>query len=159
MLAMYTNGRYTLCKDMKIKDLKIPSPSLLLKHYRHLLTIQNAGLLVAVVIALSWVWGSVVTLQKNYKYQREVDANDQLIEVRKLQNKTYQYQQAYYKSDEFLELSARAKLGLALPGEALVLLPSSDGKKHTDATKTVATTSAATESNFARWMRFLFESH
>lgn len=139
--------------------MKIPSISLIIKRYRHLLTIQNAGLLVAVVIALSWVWGSVVTLQKNYKYQREVDANDQLIEVRKLQNKTYQYQQAYYKSDEFLELSARAKLGLALPGEALVLLPSSDGIKDTDATKTVATTSAATESNFARWMRFLFESH
>ena len=139
--------------------MKIPSFSLIIKRYRHLLTIQNAGLVVAVVIALSWVWGSVVTLQKNYKYQREVDANNQLIEVRKLQNKTYQYQQAYYKSDEFLELSARAKLGLALPGEALVLLPSSEGIKDTDATKTVATVSATTESNFAQWMRFLFESH
>lgn len=113
----------------------------------------------AVVIALSWVWGSVVTLQKNYKYQREVDANNQLIEVRKLQNKTYEYQQAYFKSDEFLELSARAKLGLALPGEALVLLPSSEGIKDTDASKTVATVAATTESNFAQWMRFLFESH
>lgn len=139
--------------------MKIPSISLTIKRYRHLLTIQNAGLLIAVLIALNWVWGSVVTLQKNYKYQRQVDTNNQLIELRKLQNKTYEYQQAYYKSDEFLELSARAKLGLALPGERLVLLPSSEGIKDTDATKTVAAVSTVTESNFARWMRFLFESH
>lgn len=129
-----------------------------LKQYRHLLTVQNAGLLVAVVIALSWVWGSVATLQKNYKYQRQVDANAQLIELRKLQNKTYEYQQAYYKSEEFLELSARAKLGLALPGEHLVLLPSSEAIKDTVTTQTTTPVVNA-ESNFAQWMRFFFESH
>lgn len=129
-----------------------------LRRYRHLLTIQNAGLAVAVLIALSWVWGSVVTLQKNYKYQRQVDENAQLIELKKLQNKTYEYQQAYYKSDEFLELSARAKLGLALPGEHLVILPSSEAIKDTVA-KQVVTVSTETESNFAKWIRFLFESH
>lgn len=138
--------------------MKIPDLSLTLRRYRHLLTIQNAGLAVAVLIALSWVWGSVVTLQKNYKYQRQVDENAQLIELRKLQNKTYEYQQAYYKSDEFLELSARAKLGLALPGEHLVILPSSEAIKDTVA-KQVVTVSTETESNFAKWIRFLFESH
>lgn len=138
--------------------MKIPDLSLTLRRYRHLLTIQNAGLAVAVLIALSWVWGSVVTLQKNYKYQRQVDENAQLIELKKLQNKTYEYQQAYYKSDEFLELSARAKLGLALPGEHLVILPSSEAIKDTVA-KQVVTVSTETESNFAKWIRFLFESH
>jgi hypothetical protein len=144
---------------MKIKDIQLPSFSSLVKQYRHLLTIQNAGLLVAVVIALSWVWGSVVTLQKNYKYQRQVDANTQSIELAKLQNKTYQYQQAYFKSDEFLELSARAKLGKALPGEHLVLLPSSDAIKDTVSTQKTAIATVEAESNFARWIRFLFESH
>jgi cell division protein FtsL len=139
--------------------MKIPSITQLLQRYRHLLTIQNAGLAIAVIIALSWVWGSVVTLQKNYKYQRQVDDNNQQIELTKLQNKTLEYQQAYFKSDEFLELSARAKLGLALPGEHLVLLPSSEAIKDTAASPKVVAVTAATESNFARWMRFLFESH
>lgn len=143
---------------MKIKAPKLAPISVIVKRYRHLLTIQNVSLLVAVVIALSWVWGSVVTLQKNFKYQREVDMNAQLIELAKLQNKTYQYQQAYYKSDEFLELSARAKLGLALPGEHLVLLPSSDGIKDTVTTQKTTTVAVEAESNFAQWMRFLFES-
>ena len=142
---------------MKIKDVRVASFSSLVKRYRHLVTVQNAGLVVAVLIALSWVWGSVTTLQKNYKYQRQVDENNQLIQLKKLQNKTYQYQQAYYKSDEFLELSARAKLGLALPGEHLVLLPSSEAIKDTVTTKTTTVT-VTTESNFSQWMRFLFEA-
>lgn len=129
-----------------------------LRQYRHLLTIQNAGLVVAIVIALGWVWGSVVTLQKNYKYQRQVDTNNQLIELKKLQNKTYEYQQAYYKSDEFLELSARSQLGLAFPGEHLVLLPSSEGITDKTAAQPVAHTVTEPESNFARWIHFLFES-
>ena len=129
-----------------------------LKRYRHLLTIQNAGLTVAVLIALSWIWGAVVTLQRNYTYQRQVDANNQLIELTKVQSKTYQYQQAYYKSDEYIELTAREKLGKALPEEHLVLLPSSAGVQDT---VTIAKSTAPVEqdSNFTRWMRFLFETH
>lgn len=138
--------------------MKVPSVTQLVQRYRHLLTIQNAGLAIAVIIALSWVWGSVVTLQKNYKYQRQVDENNQRIELTKLQNKTYEYQQAYFKSDEFLELSARAKLGLALPGEHLVLLPSSESVKDTVSEQKTTIITANAESNFARWMRFLFES-
>ena len=138
--------------------MKVPDVPQLIQRYRHLLTIQNAGLAIAVIIALSWVWGSVVTLQKNYKYQRQVDENNQRIELTKLQNKTYEYQQAYFKSDEFLELTARAKLGLALPGERLVLLPSSEGIKDTVSVQKASAVTADNESNFARWMRFLFEA-
>jgi hypothetical protein len=138
--------------------MKVPDVTQLIPRYRHLLTIQNAGLAIAVIIALSWVWGSVVTLQKNYKYQRQVDENNQRIELTKLQNKTYEYQQAYFKSDEFLELTARAKLGLALPGERLVLLPSSEGIKDTVSAQKASAVTADNESNFARWMRFLFEA-
>ena len=131
-----------------------PQFSGLLKRYRHLLTIQNAGLAIAVVISLSWVWGSVVTLQKNYKYQRQVDDNKQLIALTKLQNQTYQYQQAYYKSNEFLELSARAKLDKALPGERLVVLPSSDDVKDVVAVQKASITRE--ESNFVKWISFFF---
>jgi hypothetical protein len=138
--------------------MKLPDVTQLIQRYRHLLTIQNAGLAIAVIIALSWVWGSVVTLQKNYKYQRQVDENNQRIELTKLQNKTYEYQQAYFKSDEFLELTARAKLGLALPGERLVLLPSSEAIKDTVSVQKASAVTADNESNFARWMRFLFEA-
>lgn len=129
-----------------------------MRQYRHFLTIQNAGLLISVVVALSWVWGSVDTLQRNYTYQRQVDANNQRIELAKIQNKTYEYQQAYYKSDEYLELSARTYLSKALPGERLVILSSSSGIK--DSVLPVTSASPVEqESNFVRWMDFFFNTH
>ena len=125
--------------------------------YNHLITIQNAGLLLAGVIALSWVWGAVATLQKNYAYQREVDENSHQIEMMKLQNQNYQYMQAYYKSEEYLELSARQKLGLAKPGEKLVILPSSEGLVDAVAdARNVETQPAVEESNFSKWLQLLF---
>ena len=144
---------------MKIKPININSIGQLIKKYRQTVTIQSVGLFVAVIIATSWIWGSIITLQKNYKYQRQVDANNQLIELQKLRNKTYKYQQAYYKSDEFLELSARAKLGKAFPGEHLVLLPSSENIVDSVDVRSAPSTPSAAESTFMRWIRFLFNSH
>ncbi|HMR72689.1 MAG TPA: septum formation initiator family protein [Candidatus Saccharibacteria bacterium] len=140
---------------MKPKKPKTQLLHRIASQYRHLLTIQNAGLAVALLVALSWIWGAVVTLQKNYQHQQQVDANNQRIAVTKLQNQNLQFQQAYLKSDEFLELSARQKLGLAQPGEHLVMLPSSEG-----ITDKVATDQPATmpdeQDNFTRWLQFFF---
>ena len=137
---------------------KQPKPHLfhrLISQYRHLLTIQNAGLAVALLVALSWIWGAVVTLQKNYQPQQQVDANNQSIAVTKLQNQNLQFQQAYLKSDEFLELSARQKLGLAQPGERLVMLPSSEGITDKVTTDQPAATPDE-QDNFTRWLQFFF---
>lgn len=134
--------------------MKLPSISSLFERYRHLATIQNAGLLLALIVAVSWVWGAVVTLQKNYQHQQQVDANTQRIEILKLQNQNLLFQQAYYKSDEFLELSARQKLGLALPGERLVILPSSEGV--VDESKTSEQAIVEDKDNFSRWLIFFF---
>ena len=117
------------------------------------LSIQNVGVLVAAAITLSWIWGAAMTLQKNYTYQRQVDLNKQQIEIMKLQNENATYQQEYYKSDEYLELSAREQLGLARPGEKLVVLPSSANVKDTTP---VAKYSVSEESNFSKWMQLFF---
>ncbi len=132
----------------------IPS---LINRYRHLVTIQSVGLAVALLIALSWMWGAVTTLQKNYRHQRQVDINSQQIELAKLQNQNYKYQQAYYSSEEFLELSARQKLGKALPGEHLVMLPSSENIKDV-VVKSLEPVKATNESNLERWISFFFEA-
>lgn len=127
----------------------------LYRKYQHLVTVQNAGLVAALLVALVWVWGAVSTLQQNYQHQRQVDANTRKIELMKLQNQNYAYQQAYFKSDEFLELSARQKLGKALPGEKLVLLPSSEAIVDTVVPPSVARP-ATEESNFSKWTSFFF---
>jgi len=127
----------------------------LLHRYRHYLTIQNGTIALAFIIAMGWMWGTVQTLQKNFTYQRQVDVLAQNVELEKLRNQNLQFQQRYFKSDEFLELSARQRLGKASPGEKLIILPDSRG--------VVDATSPTTEqvvpvkaSNFSQWLRFFF---
>jgi len=120
---------------------------------KHHLTIQNGAVVLALLIALGWIWGTVTTLQQNFKFQQQVDELDQEVKLMKLQNENLTFQKRYLKSDEFLELSARQRLGKAAPGEHLVILPSSSDIKDTakpTVTKTIET------SNFSQWMSFFF---
>lgn len=127
-----------------------------LHSWQHHATIQNGALVLALLIALSWSWGTVSTLQKNFQLQQEVDALQQEVELAQLQNQNLQFQQNYLRSNEFLEITAREKLGKAAKGEKLVILPDSSGVKDQ---ATVAKTPAKTaekSGNFSQWMRFFF---
>jgi len=117
------------------------------------MTIQNGAVVVALVIAVGWVWGTVTTLQENFKFQQQVDQLDQEVKLMKLQNENLTFQKRYYKSDEFLELSARQRLGKAAPGEHLVILPSSSDIK--DTAKPIVKKTVEV-SNFSQWMSFFF---
>lgn len=136
-------------------SIKIPTWKQLRDRLWPHMTVQNIGLAVAGAIAISWVWGSVETLQRNYQHQRSVDANKQKIELMKLQNQNLSYQKAYYTSSEFLELEARERLGLGYPGEKLVILPSSRGIVDTAASTPHADSShSVDQSNFQKWLDF-----
>lgn len=129
----------------------------LLQRYRHYLTIQNGTIVLAFVIAMGWMWGTVETLQKNFRYQQEVDALTQNVELEQLRNQNLQFQQQYYRSDEFLELSARQRLGKANPGEKLIILP--DSRDIIDETATQDVPVARQQaSNLAQWIQFFFGS-
>lgn len=129
----------------------------MLNRYRHLFTIQNGTIMFAFVIALGWVWGTVQTLQKNFTYQQQVDTLTETIELEKLRNENLKFQQQYYKSAEFLELSARQRLGKASPGEKLIILPDSRNIKDTaQAEADPAAVVAVETSNLSQWIRFFF---
>jgi len=126
-----------------------------LNRYRHYLTIQNGTIVLAAIIALGWVWGTVQTLQKNFAYQQQVDTLAETVELEKLRNENLEFQQQYFKSDEFLELSARQRLGKANPGEKLIILP--DSRDIVDKqTNTEAAPPAVQASNMSQWMQFFF---
>ena len=128
----------------------------LLHRYRHYLTIQNGTIIVAFLISMGWVWGTVQTLQKNFTYQQQVDALTQNVELERLRNENLKFQQQYFRSEEFLELSARQRLGKAAPGEKLIILP--DSRNIVDTVKPSADARPATvrASNLSQWVRFFF---
>ena len=127
----------------------------LLHRYRHYLTIQNGTIVLALLIAMGWMWGTVQTLQKNFTYQQQVDTLTENVELEELRNQNLQFQQRYFKSDEFLELSVRQRLGKANPGEKLIIFP--DSRAIVDeASATTDTLQRVRPSNLSQWMQFFF---
>ena len=136
------------------------------KKLRHLWraygTLNNVVIAVALIIAASWAWGSISMMQTNFSAQKSVDDQQRDLELMQLEVDTLQFQQNYYKSDEYKDLAARMNLGLASPGEKVLLLPKNsdaviagdkaDAKKETQ-TSTQSTSQAA--SNLEQWMNFL----
>ena len=131
------------------------------KTYYHIsrtyFTLNNLVIAVAFVIAASWAWGSVGVLQRNYALQREIDAKERAVQVAQLEALTLEYEQKYYQTQEYQELEVRERLGLAFPGESVVILPP-NSQQATNSEQTIADQTAAIVevSNFQQWIRFLF---
>ena len=131
-------------------------------HVRHnYLTMNNIVLLVAAMIALSWAWSSVQAVQRNYQLQRDVDDKRRQLALTELQTATLEYEQRYYKSREYQTLEVKRRLGLAEPGEkVLVLPPNSQQAKAADPGGQSSDLSLAVDAPapppFQQWMNFLF---
>lgn len=119
------------------------------------LTLNNGVLAVALLITASWVWGTVGAIQQNFVLQQEVDGLGQQIAFQELQNQTLQFENQYYGSREYLELSARAHLNKANEGEKLLVLPPNT-VSDTSPPTTQSVTPISKRSNFQQWIYFLF---
>ena len=118
------------------------------------LTLNNIVLIAALVLAGSWALGAIGTLNHNYDLQRQVDQAQLDNQLIKLQNQNLKLEQAYFQTNEFLDLQARALLGKANPGEHLVLLPKSATPPDQNNNQSVAEVPA--KSNLNQWVDFLF---
>ena len=85
--------------------------------------IRRLGLMVFVAILLLMTWSGIKVVERNYALQKQINELQQEVEVSKLQNDTLRLSNDYYKTDTYLELSARQNFGLAMPGETEVLIP------------------------------------
>ena len=128
-------------------------------HIRHnYLTLNNAVILIAFIIAAGWVWGSLDVMQRNYKLQKELDDKSRQLIVAQLDTDSAKLEQRYYKTDEYKELAVRQRLGLVVPGESVLILPanSESVKNANKVNLAVSTPEPVQLSNFSQWMNFLF---
>ena len=130
----------------------------LLYRIRHrVFTTNNVVALVALFIAVSWAWGSVNVLQRNYALQREIDDKNRDLKLTQLKVDTERFQQSYYKSDEYKELAVRQRLGLVFPDEKVLILPeNSTEAAASDGRNTAQRTITLQPTNVEQWMNFLF---
>ncbi len=122
---------------------------------RDYLTLNNIVVAVAIVVAMSWAWGSIEAMQYNYELQRSIDNKQQQVEIERLKVSLLEYESKYYQSEEYLELAVRQRMGRGLPGERQLIVPSTD-EATTDKTISSTVSTKQNDSNFQQWMNFLF---
>jgi len=121
------------------------------------LTLNNVVIAVALLIAASWVWGSLGMMQRNYNLQKDVDLKKRQLQLTQLQRDNLSLQKSYYQTAEYQELALRDYLGLVLPGEkVLVLPPNSQAAINADASQSVAAATPPQTGNLEQWINFLF---
>ena len=59
-------------------------------------TTNNAVVFVAFFIAISWAWGSVSVMQRNYKLQREIDSKERQVTLMGLENERLKYEKKVF---------------------------------------------------------------
>ncbi|HSE29192.1 MAG TPA: hypothetical protein VLA77_01235 [Candidatus Saccharimonadales bacterium] len=122
---------------------------------KQLFTLNNGVVVLAMLVAAGWVWNTIEAIQRNFELQQQVDSLKQEIAVFELQNKTIDFQNKYYQSDEYLELSARERLNKAAKDEKLLILPPNTAKQ-TSQEPVTTQTPITSRSNFDQWLYFLF---
>ena len=118
-------------------------------------TVNNVVLVVALVLCASWAWASVTTMTRNWELERKLEARQLAQAKMELEIATMELEQEYYQTEEYQELAARAKQGLMLPGETMVVLPenSREAREKYALPEVVA---EEEQGNFEVWMSFLF---
>jgi cell division protein FtsB len=143
---------------MQIKSLNTDKISLFL---RRLNDPRFVGQLIFVVIVLLISWSGVKSIQTNYGLQKQITGLKQQNSLQQLQNDNLAFQNQYYNSNQYLELSARQSFGLAAPGEKEVVVPASVAQAYTvnlpgtDAPDAVTKAKQPTyQRNFESWVDF-----
>ena len=117
------------------------------------LILNDIVIAVAVLIAMSWAWGSIESMQKNYELQRTIENKRQQVEIEKLQVSLLEYESKYYQSEEYQELTLRQRTGKGLPGEKQLITQSFEDAA---AAEKPTPNTVRNDSNFQQWMNFLF---
>ncbi len=127
-----------------------------LYHLRHqYATTNNAVIAAAAFIAISWAWGSVSVMERNYQLEREINDKQQQLKLVQLETDTLKYEQNYYQSDEYKELAARRDLGLVKPGEKVLILPPNTKAAEDEDKSHAVRPQRVTSDNFKQWINFL----
>lgn len=102
------------------------------KRLRQLTDVRNIALYIFGIIVLAIAWSGARTVQNNYQLQKQISALRQQNAVLHLQNNNTYLQNQFYDTNVYQELSARQNLGLAAPGEQVLVVPKSVAMKYVD---------------------------
>ncbi len=116
--------------------------------------IRFTGQVIFVFIILLISWSGVKAIQLNYGLQQQILKLNEQIKIQKLVNQNISYQNQYYSSKQYLELSARQNFGLGNSGETEVIIPENVALSYTVPLPSTTSTTQKTN-NLSSWDRNL----
>ena len=137
---------------MKKEEIKTKIRRAKYKISRNLLTVDNVIIVVSVIVALAWIWGSISSMERNYSLQRQLELKTREKLIAEIQYKTLEFENQYLQSEEYQELAARENLGLVAQGESVLILADYPAEE----TEKTTAESGEKDSNFTQWMNFIF---
>ena len=102
------------------------------RRFKQITEVRNLALYLFALIVLAITWSGVKTMQNNYDLQKQISTLKQQNNVLQLQNEDSALQNQFYQTNQYLDLSARQNLGLAAPGEKVLLVPNATAQKYVD---------------------------
>lgn len=118
----------------------------IMKRFQPTVIVNIIGGLLALWILIALVQ----TIKHNYDLEKQIETLRQQIAVLQAQNDELSYRVAYYNTDSFKQREARTSLGLQMPGENVIVLPSPSPSPTPPPTDV-----KAKHSNFRQWIDFL----
>jgi cell division protein FtsL len=102
------------------------------KRLKQLADPRNLVLYVFALMVMAITWSGVRTVQNNYNLQKQIAVLNQQNTLLQLENGNAKLQNKYLQTDQYLDLAARQNLGLAAPGEKVLVVPKSVAMKFVD---------------------------
>jgi cell division protein FtsB len=131
-----------------------------ISYIKRLNDIRFVGQVVFVVLVLLISWSGIKSIQTNYTLQKQISALNQQNDLQRLENENLELQNDYYKTNQYLELSARQNFGLAAPGEKEIVVPKEVALAHTvdlpedKSIETAQEKQPGYQKNFQSWVNF-----
>jgi cell division protein FtsB len=140
-------------------QIKKEHKDLAIGYAKRLNDIRFAGQAVFVVIVLLISWSGIKTIQTNYNLQKQISGLKQQNDLQSLENQNLALNNDYYKSNQYLELSARQNFGLGSAGEKEIIVPQNVALAYTvpepsDGKTAVQAKQPAYQRNIQSWVDF-----
>lgn len=133
--------------------------------WHNLRDVRFLGFMVFGFLVLLASWSGVKVIETNYELQKQASQVDQQNQIQQLVNTNLDLQNEYYKTDTYLELTARKQFGKGAPGETLILVPKSVALAHAKPLPEEKSTESGIKAkdnrptyqkNFNAWLDFFF---
>ena len=119
---------------------------------------DRIAFLVAVVFCLGWTWSAISAMSRNWELEQRLVTKRYERDILQLEIEALELENQYYASEEYQDLTARAKQNKLADGESLIYLPdNSDYAKHKHDEPKVEEIRAEPK-NYEQWLTFIFGS-